>query len=109
MSGIMQTNQIPTELDYSDIIRKEEELELKVAPDGEHASATPSTVVASELGTMHDGGIATPAATLATKNVADSPAMDSENGDTQTSNVPRMKNALQGFMLPERLTQVRLL
>lgn len=109
MAGIMQATQIPAKLDYSDIILKNAKFG-SATPSGQGAvTTTPSTVVPSELGTVGGRGMETPAATSQVVNPnAHSPAMVSENGDTQTINVPCMKSALQEFMLPERLTQVRL-
>lgn len=105
MSGIMQTTRIPTQLEYTDVIMKE--AEFGVPTEEEDATITPSTVVPSELGTVDGRGFVTPAATSQpVTTIAQSPAVASENVDTQTSDVPRIKSALQGFMLPEMLTQV---
>jgi hypothetical protein len=107
MSGIMQASRIPTQLEYNDVVMKDAEL-VAIAPSAEDDSTnTPSTIVASELGPLTGGGMETPAATSQPRTtIGPSPTMVSENGDTQTSNAPRMKSALSGFMLPERLTQV---
>lgn len=107
MSGIMQATRIPTQLEYNDVVMKDAGL-VATTPSGEDDSTiTPSTIVASELGPVNGGGMETPAATSQPRTtIGQSPTMVSENGDTQTSNVPRMKSALSGFMLPERLTQV---
>lgn len=102
ISDIMQNTRIPSQLEYNDVIAKE----AAIPTEEDHVTITPSTIVPSELGTRDGRSFVAPSQIRDT--IAQSPAMVSDNGDTQTSNVPRIKSALEGFMLPEMLTQVSL-
>lgn len=103
ISDVLQSTRIPSRLDYTDIIVKEATRHT----EEDDAIITPSTAIPSDFGTVKRQGAVILTGISPTRNATNqSPAIASETGDTQTSNVPRIKSALQGFMLPEMLTQV---